>query len=718
MPWIAHLMLAGFVIGSLTSGAPADARSTASLPSFQDAVVVSAMAPPPGAFDGLVRSSLSAADLAVIGPDPSRHLEIARLSAGAFGGRIHQRVEGMSAAVAPGSEATGAVTVGVDPFSVEFGGLDQIHADISLRAPSRRWVWGGGPSALRWGRHDALTSPVAAHDSNHSGFVAGPLPWSRLTFVTQASRYTADRASAFVDEARAGVEPDAEGGITSSRQTTGAAVVTWTGEASQFRVSLMESRVRITNAGIGGITTPSAAFDIDRRTRQYQGSWRSSHGSFTQRGGVSYDHRALSSDAVALTAARVVVGVAAEGADMHRRREGVRTVSFRNVLESHSHRWLAGGEASRSAIVDEREFNPGGVTYWPATGTVPLTITTRGSGLARMTAASAAGFLQRVVFARPSTEVRAGLRAEWDRGEGWFLSPRVRAGTVRRGTVLYVAGALIPEQWPYEAGLDMAWRTQLTAVTVGDRPLSFDVRDTFRRRRDLMIRIGSARRIGPLAAGIEHTWTRGFALAGSTRAIAGERLIERADSDRRLARAQTHAMAQISRWGLSMIAHYERVSSRDDTDGWFSLPERQADPAAEWGRSAGVARHQASLVLTGRLPAAISVLLSARARSGSPFNVLTGIDAEGVGAFTDREGRERNSGTSAGSTGVNLYVSRQFAVPRLRTFKIEAGGRLENLFNRITALEVGQIAGTALFARPLSAGPGRALSLWATVARH
>jgi hypothetical protein len=166
-----------------------------------------------------------------------------------------------------------------------------------------------------------------------------------------------------------------------------------------------------------------------------------------------------------------------------------------------------------------------------------------------------------------------------------------------------------------------------------------------------------------------------------------------------------------------VTGHYEFVGSVDDTDGPFSLPARQDDVAGEWGRSTGLSRHNASLVMSFALPGVVRGFVSAASSSGMPYSVVTGHDHEGLATFTERAGPSRNSMSGPAYRRVSLYASRRFNIPRTHGLAVDVGARAENLFDWTNVTEVGGVDGTNWLGHPLTALAGRSMNVWMAVGR-
>ncbi|MEI6246415.1 MAG: hypothetical protein WCQ64_15400, partial [Acidobacteriota bacterium] len=107
----------------------------------------------------------------------------------------------------------------------------------------------------------------------------------------------------------------------------------------------------------------------------------------------------------------------------------------------------------------------------------------------------------------------------------------------------------------------------------------------------------------------------------------------------------------------------------------------------------------------------------ARAASGTPYSLISGLDPDGLFTFSGRVGASRNLERRPSSSDVSAYGSRAFRLP-FGGLVIDAGVRLENIFGRVTPLDVERLASSPYAGRPLSAAPGRTMSVWATFGRR
>lgn len=106
------------------------------------------------------------------------------------------------------------------------------------------------------------------------------------------------------------------------------------------------------------------------------------------------------------------------------------------------------------------------------------------------------------------------------------------------------------------------------------------------------------------------------------------------------------------------FANYTLAKSETNTTGAFSVPANGDNLATEWGPSMGDARHRVSASVSMRPISNMSVSLSARGQTGTPYNITTGRDDNGDGLFNDRpEGVTRNSARTAGQWDMAGRVS-------------------------------------------------------------
>jgi len=179
---------------------------------------------------------------------------------------------------------------------------------------------------------------------------------------------------------------------------------------------------------------------------------------------------------------------------------------------------------------------------------------------------------------------------------------------------------------------------------------------------------------------------------------------------------------------FSIFAQYTYGRAFDDTNGPSSFPANQYDLSAEYGRSAFDVRHRFLFSGTARAPFGLEVSPFIIVRSGLPFNITTGRDANGDSQFTDRPAIAsdlskpgvivtrfgafdpnpsagqpivpRNFGRGSPYFTVSLRVSREFSLGRLtvpikaeRPYKLRLSVSARNLFNTNNpGLPIGNLA--------------------------
>jgi hypothetical protein len=95
------------------------------------------------------------------------------------------------------------------------------------------------------------------------------------------------------------------------------------------------------------------------------------------------------------------------------------------------------------------------------------------------------------------------------------------------------------------------------------------------------------------------------------------------------------AMNRLNR-SFTLFANYVLGEARSDTDGVGAFPANTYDLRNEFGRSSLDVRHRATVGGSITLPWEVSVSPLLIASSGAPFNITTGIDANGDTLATER----------------------------------------------------------------------------------
>lgn len=698
------------------------------------------VAPSPARDHGDLSSSgssarMSASELAVLGPDSQRWIELVMDSAGAFVGQRRIYVDGLPASSAPAAARISHVAVNGDPFSAEFGGVDQNRIDITTAEPDRRWRFDAGGPTWQGGGGDALLVRPPPDTRRRSAGVSGPVPHLPATFFAQGSTFASTDHPTYLTTQPATAGLDA---AAAARAT----LWSWSGGASVLRSGLAwqaaidGSHARLDNAGIGGLTAPAAGLRSSIVSRRFVSSWKTS-GVVVHRGGVMIDRSTTRSTPNAIGQARTIYGqLNTSGNDLTAGAGRATRVHARHVIDGMAAGgpWSAGIEMTRAVVSDASLPNPHGRLHLETLDATHGTlILERGAPTLTAAATTGALFIQATPVVRSHVMLRAGARGDWQAREGLLLSPRATMLVAGRGFIAVSRAGLFVE--PLSAGFLLETRRrdglEMQTRVIAGVPPSFDavpgievgealvlrMAPGLARRRDVVVQTLLMRKIRRVDASLDHKWTRGIALAGTTRSRQPAGLIDLIDSDRRLDRHQLHARAAFRLGGASATAHYEWVHSRDDSQGPFALPARQQDLASERGQSTGVAVHNASLVASLTLRGAIRAFLSASASSGSPYSIVTGRDPEGLSAFTDRGGARRHSMPGPPQRSVSVYASRQLKVPRGHGLAVDVGIRADNVFDWTNVTAVGQVAGSSWLGQPLTALAGRSFNVWASVAR-
>jgi carboxypeptidase family protein len=194
-----------------------------------------------------------------------------------------------------------------------------------------------------------------------------------------------------------------------------------------------------------------------------------------------------------------------------------------------------------------------------------------------------------------------------------------------------------------------------------------------------------------------------------------------------------------------MFMNYSWLRQRNDADGPFSLPADSYDLSGEWGPAAGVPHHVFSGMINTTMMRNIRVGLSATARGGSPYNVITGRDDNGDTVINDRPaGVGRNSVMGRGMWEVAARLSYAFGfgerqaqggmgptmiVQRVgggagdllgamggggaenKRVRFEIFASAQNLFNTVNPVGFSGVMTSPFFGRPTGAMPGRRIDM-------
>ncbi len=679
-------------------------------------------------------SSLISDELRVLGPDSSAWIAFARAVAGVGTGPETVYVDGLPTISSVPAATIGRITVNGDPFTSEYSNVGTVRIDIDLGPPERRWHAGLSSPSFGAGGGSPLGPTGAPLSRSTSLSIGGPVPRLPLTFDVNAFRYLNERRPLFVAPGADALAMYDDLRTTSNSSSFMLSAAFVTGRV-MARATFSDSRMQTDHAGIGGTNGPTTGQGIDSRDRSLQASWRVADGGRIHRGGFSFRQDTLDAVADSPAPLTMITGQLVTGGDeVAANTRHSETWTIKHVVETSAGTWKAGIEGASQMVGDERVPNPQGRLQFSGVDAATATwIVSRGRSAARMRATSTALFAEQLAVNTPRVTLRSGLRFDWQHGAGVMVSPRVVA-TARVAAFQVSGGAgLFVQAWSPDLFVIAAERdgTQGTTFVVHDVPagavegidtvsgeeLRSVIQPGFDRRRDLVVRAGLQRRIGPLQTGIEHTWTRGGSLPGAVRDRDAGGLVDRISSDRTLRRHQTQLRASVHRGATVIVASYQHAWSFDDSDGPVVTAARQGDVRGEWGRSIGAVRHALGVTALVRLPQQIRGALTLEARSGMPYTLLTGLDVERLGAFTDRGGRPRNSGTLPSFRKASVSASRTIHIQSIPWLVFDVGLRADNLTNRRNVTSVGRAVGTPMFGIPLDATAGRSVRLWASLAR-
>ena len=330
--------------------------------------------------------------------------------------------------------------------------------------------------------------------------------------------------------------------------------------------------------------------------------------------------------------------------------------------------------------------------------------------------------------------LRAGLRLDYQTGDGLAASPRLSGQVTLHDFTLQSGVGLFRQEWSNDV-LMQARRFEsagpewlVSDVPLPDRTWHTDsesirtvIADDFHRPLSLVARHGVVFHRTRLMAGIEHTWTAGRERPGSRRLAVLDGWVDRLESSRRLRRHQLHAMLEVAVATATILTHYEWVVSHDDGDAPFSFPAKQDDLSAEWARSAGLSPHHLSIV--GQVPAVAGVSVGAvlTVRSRAPLDLRSGTDTERTRLYNDRGELERNAGTGPGFQSLDVFAHRRVRLPYIEPLGtplfVDMTLSAENLIGAANYATIGSVLPSPYFGLPVTAQPGRTVRLGLRLSR-
>ena len=112
---------------------------------------------------------------------------------------------------------------------------------------------------------------------------------------------------------------------------------------------------------------------------------------------------------------------------------------------------------------------------------------------------------------------------------------------------------------------------------------------------------------------------------------------------------------------------YQLASARNFADSPTMLPSDSTNPDADWGPSAQDVRHRLFFNFNTPLARGVRMGVNIQGASAMPYNITTGLDANGDAVFNDREpGVKRNTGRGAAQWTSNLRVNKSIGLGGVR----------------------------------------------------
>jgi hypothetical protein len=687
-------------------------------------------------------------ELRTISDDPQEMVRYATARAGA-GSDQAVYVDGLRSDRLPPASRIASIVVNADPFSVEFSDTAGRRIEIETTEPDRRWrpSLGAGPPIL--GARNPLAPGNRTRVRSFNGGLSGPLPWSNASFGMTAGIDSLDEEPAIV-AVRPGDPNGANTLATTDRRSVSVELEQKLGELTRVRVEGARHSDRASAAGVGGEVLAEAgssrhadAFDV-RLTLTHawpHAVWRNQ---------LLRERWDQTTTATSGGIGIVIPGAfVAGGAPLLQSASGQSRWLWKTVVSSAqpSRPWRAGFTAERASGRVSQVPNPAGYAQLASPGEWQAALD--GAGVAnyyaiptataqRIELSGLAGFAETTVVARATTSLKGGMRVDWQSHDRVRVSPRV-SWSARAGAWAFTSGlGLFTRDWRPEIFLGttradgtvplqlLARQASLADIAEADAegdPIRTSVGPGFARARYAMASESAGRRVGPLTASVEHTWWRGRQLAGARRfaALDGRGWVDWLESNRRSESHELRIRLDAGGPRRNISVGYGWLRARDDTDGAFSFPARQADLQAEWSRAARKPVHAVDVVASLDLPRAVRATAIVTLRGAVPYNVISAADAEGNGLQTDRAGLARNSGNGPASRNVSIYLSRRFNLStvfgsRVR-LPIDAGAQIDNALGARNWIAFGNVLGSPLFGKPEGALPGRSLRVWFALGR-
>jgi hypothetical protein len=663
-------------------------------------------------------------------------------------------VDGLPATMLPPLDNIRQVTALAGPFAAEYGDGDGTTVLVTTRPPARQFRVSPGGSVLALGGGDGLRPSLASQSSHQSFSASGPVPWFPVTWSSSLTRSRYEKQLALVANvpSTSGLEmfemPSENANAASSGHafSFSSNVAYAAAGGTGIRGAFSEARSTGSNAGVGGIVLPSAGFASTSLARAIHVTASVPGRRLLVESGLVA--RASSSSYRANSATRginVMGEILSGGAPFNLEDSHRVTSTARFVVRQPSQRgWSTGVISSTVSLVDNQVPNPHGMLQlesWAglqealAGAPTATWVGARGNGRAAYRGITIAPFVQRALTTTKHLHVEAGVRADFQSGYGFVLSPRVWSASAWKGFVMQAGSGFFVHEIPATVFLkvlqndgDHLEQFVATAVTLATDTSNSERQQAVRttvatdlgRTRQLMNRVAIERRIADITPSLEYTWSRDTHRLGAERTAAGNGWLDVIASNRSAVRHTVRGRVVYRHGRQSFAGIYEWLRAFDDGDGPFAYSERPNNLAAEWARTTGLPPHAVGVVSNLTLPLNIHVTVSDRWQSGAPYNVTAANDVDGNGLFVDRLGAPRNSARSPDQHLMSMVGSIRGRVPTmLRRLKapqeLTLNIHIENVLNSSSYTAMGSVMGSSLFGRPIGAMAGRSMRLTVTL---
>jgi len=703
----------------------------------------------------LLSVSLSEAELKAVSDNTKDLIEYAKHLAGVSSGSDRIYFDGLPTNSLPPAGSIERITVNADPFAPEYSDGSDAHIDIFTKSRERKFHFDFGGASLGGGGGSILNSHLKSSSRTAKAALSGPIPHLPITFTSDATVASQSRGEPieavmplFTDHQHAnGTSVPA----TSLNRSLLIGAYYSTDKNLRANISIFSSDGRQSNVNVSGVTLPEAGMSQRATTREIRTTLSKTGDNYLYRGGLVTSSSRITLNANSIEVGLRVLGnfVAGGAAVSH---EAVRSSNWtvKNVVElnSRGHYWAVGTTLSRVGDWQVSITNPFGVVEFSSweqyikafkgqahTGTWLIT---RGSSPVDHQSYTAAPFVQGELHRWSSAAVTGGLRMDYQTGGKVLLSPRVSAVASVGKLVLRAGIGMFARDWSNRVLLtaiqnDGVHLRQLmsTSIDLADLqrggantevPVLSRIDPSLVPAHEWMSKVSVERAFWHWLAGIEYSRTTGTHFLGSRRMRGRGEWIDMLESNRSRQQHQLHVSMRYESRGQSLTTHYEWTHARDNTDGPFSFPAIQENIRGEWGPASGISRHNVTVVANLQFGKATSLSLVDVARSAVPLNLVSGVDVENNGLYTDRAGRPRNSAHGAAYNCMELFAHRRFALPRLfpisrQKLHADIGLNVENLFGNRNYVSLGNVIGSPLLGRPLTALGGRSLRLSLDFAR-